>query len=83
MEKKLKGIDVMGKKYKLSQFADDTTVLLRRVREIKYANRALKRWCDATGMRENVKKREGLAMGALRHQNLGRGIKMGTRKRVV
>ena len=44
----------MGKKYKLSQFADDTTVLLRRVRDIKYANRALKRWCDATGMRENI-----------------------------
>ena len=80
MEKKLKGIDVMGKKYKLSQFADDTAVLLRRVREIKYANRALKRWCDATGMRENVKKREGLAMGALRHQNIGRGIKWAPEK---
>ena len=43
MEKKLKGIDVMGKKYKLSQFADDTAVLLRRVREIKLSQLSFRR----------------------------------------
>ena len=68
MERKIEGIDVKGKKYKLSQFADDTSPLLGSVEEIPYVDRALRRWCRATGMRENVAKREGLALGRYRGQ---------------
>ena len=56
MERKIEGIDVKGKKYKLSQFADDTSPLLGSVEEIPYVDRALRRWCRATGMRENCRK---------------------------
>ena len=62
-EKQMRGIEVNGTWYKISQFADDTTLMLGHIREEKYATRALNKWCAATGMRENVKKREGLAMG--------------------
>ena len=34
----------------------------------------VKRWCDATGMRENIKKREGLAMGKYRSARLPDGV---------
>ena len=62
-------------RHKLSQFADDTTLLLGRVSEIAPALRAVAFWGEATGMRENTKKREGLALGKFRGRNLGRGIK--------
>ena len=80
MEKGIKGINIRGHRYKLSQFADDTTVLLGSKREIKLANAAIQRWCRATGMRENVKKREGLAMGKYRAQDLKREIKWAKEK---
>ena len=76
METGFKGVKVGSSYYKLSQFADDTTVLLGNKREIKLVNRALARWCRATGMRENVPKREGLGMGRYRNKDLGLGIKM-------
>ena len=63
MEPGLKGIQIGKNYYKLSQFADDTSLLLRRLCEIEYANRALKRWCAATGMRENVPKGRDLHWG--------------------
>ena len=59
----------------ISQFADDTTLALRSWRQLKKANIALQRWCDATGMKENVKKREGLAMGRYRHGRMPEGVK--------
>jgi hypothetical protein len=37
--------------------------------EIPAVNRGLKRWCKATGMRENTLKREGLKMGLYRGDN--------------
>eukprot|EP00966_Prymnesium_polylepis_P142903 3299273-Prymnesium_polylepis.2 len=51
-EKRLHGIKVGSKSYKLSQIADDT----------------------ATGMRENMNKREGLGLGKLADQELGHNI---------
>jgi hypothetical protein len=65
--KAISGIKVGDKRYKLSQYADDTTLLLRNTTELKYAFRAVKRWGLATGMRENITKREGLALGKYRH----------------
>ena len=86
MEKGIKGIEIRGHRYKLSQFADDTTILLGSKKEIKLANAAIQRWCRATGMRKNVKKREdvkkreGLAMGKYRAQDLKREIKWAKEK---
>ena len=75
METGFKGIKVGTSYYKLSQFADDTTVLMGDKKEIKYVNRAIQRWCGATGMRENIAKREGLGMGRYRNIELHHGIK--------
>ena len=67
LNKKLKGIHIGGSYYKLSQFADDTTLLLASIEEIQEAEKQIQLWCEATGMRENISKREGLAMGNLRN----------------
>ena len=62
----VEGIKVGKTRHLLSQFADDTTLLLRNYSELTRANAAIKMWCAATAMRENAKKREGLAMGNFR-----------------
>ena len=50
-------------------------MLLRNKKEVALADRALKRWCDATGMRENKLKREGLGMGRYKNKDLGMNVK--------
>ena len=60
MERGFKGIKIGGKYYKLSQFADDTTLILGDMSQLRHAEAGIQRWCRATGMRENVSKREGL-----------------------
>ena len=75
MEKKIKGITIGKKSYKLSQFADDTTLLLTSLNELRPVRRAINRWCLATGMKENVAKREGLGMGKYKGLDLKNGIK--------
>jgi len=76
LEPRLKGIKIGDRRYLLSQFADDTTLMLQSKKEIKYVNRAIRRWCKATGMRENAAKREGVKMGRYRHTNIAEpGIK--------
>ena len=54
----LKGIKIGSEHYKISQFADDTSLLLGTIKEIKYAFQAIKKWCRATCMKENVKAKE-------------------------
>ena len=73
MEHKFKGIRIGGKYYKLSQFADDTTLIFGSLSELIHAEEGILRWCRATGMRENKSKREGLAMGRFREQHLAPG----------
>ena len=53
----IKGITIGKREYKISQFADDTTLLLKNLKSYKPALKAVDRWGKATGMREN-KKRE-------------------------
>ena len=69
-DSRIKGIKIGSMRYIISQFADDTTLLLRSKKEYKAALECVKRWGLATGMRENLKKREGLAMGRLRNKSM-------------
>ena len=69
-EKGHKGIKIGEQFFKISQFADDTTLFMTSISELRHAIRAVNKWCDATGMRENIKKREGLAMGTYRGHNM-------------
>ena len=57
-----KGIVVNGVAHKVSQFADDGTFMMTLGDEIRLAIHMLM-WEGATGMRENVDKREGLLVG--------------------
>ena len=50
----------------ISQYADDTALILKSILEIPYANKAIAKWCRATGMKENMPKRNGPAMGRYR-----------------
>ena len=53
------------KQHKISQFADDSTLILRLL-DIRHALHNIKIWCQATSMRENATKREVLLLGTLR-----------------
>ena len=69
-DKSIQGIKIGDKTYTVSQFADDTTAMLYCEKSIKPIERAIRRWGQATGMRENMLKREGLKMGKLRNTTL-------------
>ena len=62
----VRGIQIGEKRFRISQYADDTALILKSILEIPYANRAIAKWCKATGMKENMPKRNGLAMGRYR-----------------
>ena len=51
--------------HKISQFADDSTLMLRTFC-VKHAQKVLNTWCDATSMKENATKREVLLLGRTR-----------------
>ena len=53
------------KRHKISQFADDSTLILRLL-DIPHALHNIKIWCQATSMKENATKREILLLGTLR-----------------
>ena len=61
-----KGIEINGSRYKLLQFADDTSLILGSIDELQHAERGILKWCKSSAMRENASKREGLGMGAYR-----------------
>ena len=70
------GIKIGKMRTKISQFADDTSLFLRGPQDMREAQACLDKWCKATAMRENLKKREGLAMGRYRNRvRLPRGVK--------
>ena len=64
-EAPLEGVTVRGIKYYISQFADDTTLVLR-PRDTPRAELLISTWCQATGGAENVGKREAVLVGALK-----------------
>ena len=71
------GITIGGRRIKASQFADDSTLFLAGPSDMPHVERALLKWCGASGMRENMKKREGLAMGKYRRGRRARTLPKG------
>ena len=63
---RIKGVCVDGIHHKLSQYADDTTLIPGSSNDDTLMQAHLQLWCDATGMLENDKKREGILLGWLR-----------------
>ena len=68
------GISIGGRSFKISQFADDTTLAMSDIAELPAVEKGIDLWCKATGMKENLQKREGLAMGAYRGTHMPTGI---------
>ena len=66
--KDIKGIEIGDILYKISQYADDTTAILRGLSDLPGVDEELKLWCTATNMLENTAKREYLPLGNLRNQ---------------
>ena len=65
-DKKVRGIKVGKAEFKLSQFADDTVLMLRDYRSINRVWKILEKVSRATGQRVNTNKTEGLLLGSLR-----------------
>ena len=71
----LEGITILGKTYKISQFADDTVFLLRNFDSIRRMWQLITGIYEpATGMKVNVTKTEGLRMGRLKREAYEREI---------
>ena len=66
---KVKGIKIGRSEFKLSQFADDTVLLLRKFRSIDRVWEILETVRRATGQTVNKNKTEGLLLGGLRNSN--------------
>ena len=66
----IEGVQVGETVHKISQFADDTTLLLRTLASLPAVWRILDVYESATGMRANPNKFEGILCGALRHRGL-------------
>ena len=58
------GVRIHGVRHIISQYADDTTLILR-PRDTDRSEQLLRIWEGATNMKENVDKREGLLLGSL------------------
>ena len=74
-EAEIEGIRIKGTESTLSQFADDTTVFLRNWSELRRVSKPIQKWCGATAMRENIAKREALAMGSYRKRTIPRDLR--------
>ena len=60
----IEGVTIGNVRYVISQYADDTTLILR-PHDTEAAEHLLRVWQSATAMRENMGKREGQLLGAL------------------
>ena len=60
----IEGVTIGDVRYVISQYADDTTLILR-PHDTEAAEHLLRVWQSATAMRENMGKREGQLLGAL------------------
>ena len=65
-KKNLKGIKVGNRRFQVSAFADDTVMFLNGIKDLRKVQMILRRYGEATGMKANLKKTEGLALGTAR-----------------
>ena len=67
-DKEIQGIKVLGKELKLSQFADDTTLLNSNCNSVKQAIAVLENFGDISGLKLNPSKTKALWLGSWRHR---------------
>ena len=77
-DEKLKGVTLGGQEHKITQFADDTQMILKGYKQMPRMWKILKEYEGATGMRANAKKFEGLRCGALRRKPVPLVPELGT-----
>ena len=65
----VQGVTINGIHHKISQYADDSTLIPRDTRDWDLMSGHKTKWCKATQMKENEDKREGQLLGKLnRHR---------------
>ena len=64
----IKGVEINGTRHKISQYADDSTLIPKDEEDWNQMEDHLHTWCEATAMRENNTKREGQLLGKLNRQ---------------
>ena len=64
--KNIEGFNFNQEIFKVSQYADDTTLLLSNVESIDYALLDINSFCNLSGMKMNIEKTEGLWLGTLK-----------------
>ena len=67
-DKEIQGIKIFGKELKLSQFADDTTLLNSNCNSVKKAIDVLDNFGDISGLTLNPSKTKALWLGSWRHR---------------
>ena len=67
-DESIEGVTINGTQHKISQYADDSTLIPRNVRDWTRMEAHLQTWCEATAMKENATKREGQLLGKLNRQ---------------
>ena len=67
-DKNIIGVPINGTNHKISQYADDSTLLPKHESDWNRMNDHLMTWCKATAMKENADKREGQLVGRLNKQ---------------
>ena len=67
-DKEIQGIKIFGKELKLSQFADDTTLLNSNCNSVKKAIAVLDNFGDISGLKLNPSKTKALWLGSWRHR---------------
>ena len=64
----IKGIRTGDTSHKVSQYADDSTLICKDEADVRASQRHIETWCGATGMAENASKREGMLLGKLNRE---------------
>ena len=63
----IEGIKVDGRVYKTSQFADDTTLIMKNVRDICETLKEIEKFSEVSGLKLNINKCEGVWLGPNRN----------------
>ena len=64
--KNVKGFCLKNKTYTISQYADDSTLMLSDLESIMYALNDIENFCRTSGMKLNIDKTEGIWLGAFK-----------------